>query len=102
MNLAARIDALDATPLQKKVWHELCRIPKGSTITYGELAKRVGKSRAIRAVANAVGKNPLAPMVPCHRVVRSDGTLGGYSAKGGIAAKRRLLRVEGAKIGLKK
>ncbi|MEN9413214.1 MAG: hypothetical protein RLZZ342_301 [Candidatus Parcubacteria bacterium] len=98
MNLAREIDALDATPLQKKVWHALCTIPRGSVLTYAQLARKVGKPRAVRAVANAVGKNPLAPHVPCHRVVRSDGTLGGYSAKGGIRTKRALLKKEGVSI----
>jgi methylated-DNA-[protein]-cysteine S-methyltransferase len=98
MNLAARIDALTATPFQKKVWHALCTIPRGSVRTYAELARAIGKPRAVRAVANAVGKNPLAPLVPCHRVVRSDGTLGGYSAKGGIKTKRALLKKEGVRM----
>ncbi|MCW1888477.1 MAG: MGMT family protein [Candidatus Moranbacteria bacterium] len=86
---------LPGTPFQKKVWEELARIPKGTVITYQELAKRIGKPKAYRAVANAVGKNPLAPTIPCHRVIRSDGTLGGYSAKGGIKQKKKLLELEG-------
>lgn len=98
MSLATRIDALRGTLLQKRVWHELCRIPRGSTITYTELAQRVGRPRAVRAVANAVGANPLAPQVPCHRVVRSDGSIGGYSAKGGIKTKRALLKKEGVRV----
>lgn len=84
------------TPFQQKVWRELTRIPKGSTITYKELAKRVGKPRAIRAVANAVGANKLLIKIPCHRVIRSDGSLGGYSGPGGIGAKRALLKKEKA------
>jgi methylated-DNA-[protein]-cysteine S-methyltransferase len=95
MDIAKRIDALEATPLQRKVWHALCTIPRGTVITYAALAKKVGKPCAVRAVASAVGKNPFAPMVPCHRVVRSDGTLGGYSAKGGVKTKRALLKKEG-------
>lgn len=98
MNLARQIDALEATALQKKVWHALCTIPRGEVITYAALAKKVGKPRAVRAVASAVGRNPLAPMVPCHRVVRSDGTLGGYSAKGGVKTKRALLKKEGVDV----
>ncbi|NBV76724.1 MGMT family protein [bacterium] len=89
-----QIDAAQGTPFQKKVWHELCRIKKGEVMTYTELARRIGKPRAIRAAANAVGVNPFAPQVPCHRVVRSDGKLGGYSAKGGIATKLKLLKQE--------
>jgi methylated-DNA-[protein]-cysteine S-methyltransferase len=87
---------LKGTPFQKKVWSELKKIPRGRVITYKELAKRIGKPRAIRAVANAVGANPCAPQIPCHRVVRSDGTLGGYSGKGGIKTKIKLLKKEGA------
>ena len=83
------------TPFQQKVWSELLNIPRGTTITYQELAKRIGKPKAVRAVANAVGKNPCAPDVPCHRVVRSDGSLGGYSAPGGIQKKISLLKKEG-------
>lgn len=90
-----KIDSADATPLQKAVWKELLKIKKGTVITYSELARRVGHPRAVRAVANAVGKNPFAPDVPCHRVVRSDGALGGYSAKGGIKTKQELLKKEG-------
>ncbi len=86
---------VSGTPFQKRVWEELTRIPKGSVITYQELAKRIGKPKAYRAVANAVGKNPLAPTIPCHRVIRSDGTIGGYSLKGGLEQKKRLLRKEG-------
>lgn len=97
MDIETRIERADATPLQKRVWLALTRIPRGSTVTYAALAKRVGKPRAVRAVASAVGKNPFAPLVPCHRVVRSDGTLGGYSAPGGIKKKRALLRGEGVR-----
>lgn len=94
--LLVKIEKAAGTKLQKAVWKELCNIPKGQVITYTELAKRIGKPRAVRAVANAVGRNPFAPEVPCHRVVHSDGTLGGYSAKGGVRAKRELLEKEGA------
>lgn len=98
MDIKTKIDAQRGTVLQKKVWHALCRIPKGKTVTYAQLAKMIGKPRAVRAVASAVGKNPLAPIVPCHRVVRSDGGLGGYSGKGGLKAKRALLKKEGVEI----
>lgn len=91
------VEKLKGTVFQKKVWKELLRIPKGKTITYTELAKKIDKPRAVRAVANAVGANPCAPHIPCHRVVRSDGSLGGYSAKGGIKTKRALLIKEGVK-----
>lgn len=93
--LLVKIKNANATPLQKSVWRELCIIKKGTVITYAELARRVGRPNAVRAVANAVGKNPFAPTVPCHRVIRSDGTLGGYSAKGGMMTKKKLLKQEG-------
>jgi methylated-DNA-[protein]-cysteine S-methyltransferase len=83
------------TPFQKSVWAEIARIPKGKVITYKELAIRIGKPKAVRAVANAVGANPNPITVPCHRVVRSDGTLGGYSGPGGARAKKKLLAKEG-------
>jgi len=95
MQMYKKIESAVGTPLQKAVWRELLNIKKGTVITYKELARRVGRPVAVRAVANAVGKNPFAPEVPCHRVVRGDGTLGGYSAKGGVAKKRALLRSEG-------
>jgi methylated-DNA-[protein]-cysteine S-methyltransferase len=84
------------TPLQQKVWQELLRIPKGQVVTYAWLAKKVGKPKAVRAVANAVAANPLPIEIPCHRVVRSDGELGGYSGPGGAEGKRKLLKKEGA------
>ena len=89
------INKLKGTGFQKKVWVALTKIPKGRTITYKELAKKIGKPKAVRAVANAVGANPCAPMIPCHRVIRSDGTLGGYSGHGGIKTKLKLLVTEG-------
>ncbi len=93
--LLKNIDAAEATRFQKRVWAALCKIPKGTTVTYAELARKIGKPKAVRAVANAVGANPFAPTVPCHRVVRSDGKLGGYSGKGGIKTKIKLLKSEG-------
>ena len=85
---------LTGTNFQLKVWNYLKRIPKGKVKSYLEVAKAIGKPKAIRAVANAVGKNPFPPKIPCHRVIRSDGNLGGYSGKGGIKEKRRLLASE--------
>lgn len=90
-----KIEDSEATDFQKSVWRALCTIPKGSVVTYTELAAMVGRPSAARAVANACGKNPFAPDVPCHRVVRSDGGLGGYSGAGGIATKQKLLQQEG-------
>tara|TARA_Y100000996_G_scaffold154214_1_gene118769 strand:+ start:190 stop:489 length:300 start_codon:yes stop_codon:yes gene_type:complete len=82
------------TPFQIKVWNYLMKIPKGKVLTYKEVAKAIGKPKSYRAVANAIGKNPYPPKIPCHRVVRSDGGIGGYSGKGGIDQKKRLLRSE--------
>mgnify|MGYP002701193744 CR=1 FL=1 len=82
------------TQFQLKVWNYLKKIPKGTVKTYLEVAKAIGKPKAYRAVANAVGKNPYPLKIPCYRVIRSDGSIGGYSGKGGIIKKRRLLRSE--------
>ena len=68
---------LKGTKFQLKVWNYLKKIPRGKVKTYSEVAKSIGKPLAVRAVANAIGKNPLAPQIPCHRVIRSDGSLGG-------------------------
>jgi methylated-DNA-[protein]-cysteine S-methyltransferase len=83
---------LDGTPFQREVWAELTRIPYGETISYGELAHRVGRPRGPRAVGQANGRNPIAIIVPCHRVVASNG-IGGYG--GGLNCKRALLALEG-------
>ena len=92
------IEKLKGTDFQKKVWRALLEIPRGSTVTYKNLAKRIGKPLAVRAVANAVGANPLIITIPCHRVIGSDGSIGGYSGRGGIKTKRALLIKEGVKI----
>ncbi|CAJ0928525.1 unnamed protein product, partial [Mesorhabditis belari] len=84
----------EGTNCQKDVWNELIRIPIGTTITYTELAKRIGRPKAVRAVANACGRNRIAILVPCHRVVASNGKLGGYSCPLGISMKQRLLEAE--------
>ena len=83
---------LRGTAFQQRVWRELQRIPRGETITYAELATRIGSPTAVRAVGTACGANPVAMVVPCHRVVRADGTLGGYAW--GVYRKERLLRDE--------
>ena len=88
------IDCLNGTKFQKKVWLELSKIPKGETRTDKEIAIAIGRPLAVRAVANACGKNPHPIKIPCHRVIRTDGSLGGYSGKGGIKTKMRLLRSE--------
>ncbi|MEO7825005.1 MAG: methylated-DNA--[protein]-cysteine S-methyltransferase [Paraperlucidibaca sp.] len=84
--------ALPGTAFQQAVWQALCRIPRGQTISYKALAEAAGRPRAIRAAASACGANPIALVVPCHRVIASDGGLGGY--KWGIAHKAELLRRE--------
>ncbi len=83
------------TKFQRKVWNYLKTIKKGSVTTYKQVAIAINRPKSARAVANAVGKNPLAPKIPCHRVVKSDGSLGGYSGKGGIKTKKKLLKKEG-------
>ena len=86
---------LQGTEFQIKVWKAISNIPKGKILTYKELAKTIGKPKAARAIANACGKNPYPIKIPCHRVIRSDGSLGGYSGKGGIKTKKLLLKREG-------
>ena len=85
---------LKGTKFQLKVWNYLKKIPKGKVKTYLEVAKAIGKPKSFRAVANAAGKNPYPPKIPCHRVIRSDDRLGGYSGKGGTQQKRLLLKSE--------
>jgi methylated-DNA-[protein]-cysteine S-methyltransferase len=78
----------------QKTWIACSKIPIGETLTYKELAKKIGRPKAWRAVANALAKNPFAPIVPCHRVICSNGKLGGYSGPGGLKTKKRLLEKE--------
>ena len=85
---------ISGTPFQLKVWNYLKKIRKGEVKTYLDVAKAIGKPKAFRAVANAIANNPYPPKIPCHRVIRSDGRLGGYSGKGGSNEKRRLLKSE--------
>ena len=89
---------IKGTEFQIKVWNYLKKIPKGSVKTYKDVAIALNQPKAARAVANACAKNPYAPKIPCHRVIRSDGALGGYSGKGGVKQKLRLLRSEKVKI----
>ena len=83
------------TKFQKKVWNYLKTIRKGTVKTYKQVAIGINRPKSARAVANAVGKNPFPPKIPCHRVIRSDGSLGGYSGKGGVKTKKLLLKKEG-------
>ncbi len=84
---------LNGTPFQQSVWKELLKIPSGITRSYAEIARSIGKPKSTRAVAQACGANPVPVLVPCHRVIRNDGSLGGYT--GGIHIKLALLRAEG-------
>lgn len=86
--------APEGTPFQRTVWNTLTSIPYGSTISYAELAKRVGSPNSTRAVGAANGRNPLPIVLPCHRVIGSDGSLTGFG--GGLPTKEYLLRLEGA------
>ena len=83
---------LRGTPFQRLVWEALCRVPYGKTLSYGELARSIGRPRAARAVGHAIGSNPVSIAVPCHRVVGADGSLTGYG--GGLLRKDALLRLE--------
>jgi methylated-DNA-[protein]-cysteine S-methyltransferase len=80
------------TPFQQQVWRELQKIPFGTTCSYGDIARHIKNPRAVRAVGGANGKNPLCIVIPCHRVIATDGSIGGYS--GGLAMKRKLLALE--------
>ena len=84
---------LVGTDFQVRAWRALCRIPFGKTISYGQQASNIKKPKAFRAVGSANGKNPIPIIVPCHRVVASDGSLGGYSL--GLKMKKQLLALEG-------
>jgi methylated-DNA-[protein]-cysteine S-methyltransferase len=101
--LGGQIDALDdlpvdggGTPFQRRVWAALRRIPAGTTTSYGALARRLGMPTATRAVGRANAQNPISVVVPCHRVIGSDGSLTGYG--GGLERKRWLLEHEGVQL----
>jgi len=83
---------MDGTDFQKKVWSELAKIPYGKTCSYRDVAKEIKNDKAVRAVGTANGRNPIAIIVPCHRVIAADGTLGGYG--GGLDNKTKLLDIE--------
>jgi len=84
--------APEGTPFQREVWSALLAIPYGETVSYGELARRLGRPNASRAVGAANGRNPIPIIIPCHRVIGADGSLTGFG--GGLAIKRRLLELE--------
>ena len=86
---------LKGTKFQVKIWKFLKKIHPGKVMTYKEIAVFLNMPNAARAVANACAKNPFPPSIPCHRVIRSDGKLGGYSGPGGLKTKKKLLKKEG-------
>jgi methylated-DNA-[protein]-cysteine S-methyltransferase len=90
------VDLLHVTPFQRSVLEAARSVPRGQVATYGDIGRRIGRPGAARAVGQALGSNPVPIVVPCHRVLASDGTLGGYSGRGGLRTKRRLLTLEGA------
>ncbi len=95
-DLPVDLDAL--TDFQREVLDATARIPRGQVTTYGEIARRIGRPRAARAVGQALGRNPVPIVIPCHRVIAGDGTLGGYSGGGGLQSKTHLLQLEGAQL----
>jgi O-6-methylguanine DNA methyltransferase len=90
-----KLDLSSGTPFEQKVWKKMLQIPYGKTISYKKLAQMIGNSKKARAVGNACAKNPVSIVVPCHRITKSDGGLGGYG--GGIERKKRLLSIESDK-----
>ncbi len=96
VNFPDRLDLSGATAFQRKVWETTRLIPYGETRSYAWVAKQIKQPRALRAVGQALGRNPLPIIVPCHRVVASNGKLGGFT--GGIEVKKRLLYLEGAAV----
>ena len=85
---------IKGTDFQVSVWKEIAKIPYGEIRTYKDIANAIGKPNSSRAVANACGKNPYPLIIPCHRVIRTDGNLGGYSGVGGLKTKKKLLEQE--------
>lgn len=93
------LDLEAVPPFHQRVYAVARAIPPGETITYGELARQLGEPGAARAVGQALGANPFAPVVPCHRILAADGRSGGFSASGGVSTKLRLLEIEKARFG---
>jgi methylated-DNA-[protein]-cysteine S-methyltransferase len=96
---SVRLDMGGVPPFHRRVYETARSIPVGETMTYGELAAEVGSPGAARAVGQALGRNPFAIVVPCHRVTAAGGRLGGFAAPGGATTKRRLLELEGTAVG---
>ncbi len=93
------LDWADLPPFHRKVYEVTRAIPPGEVLTYGEVARRVGEPGAARAVGQALGHNPFAPVIPCHRVLAAGGRSGGFSAEGGAMTKLRMLEIEKARFG---
>lgn len=89
------MDWSSLTPFEQKVLRAAARIPYGSVDTYGGLARKIGLPRSARAVGNALGRNPFPLFIPCHRIIKGDGSIGGFSGIAGVPLKKRLLRLEG-------
>jgi methylated-DNA-[protein]-cysteine S-methyltransferase len=95
----AVLDWRGVPEFHRRVYEAALAIPPGRTLTYGEVAQQLGEPGAARAVGQALGKNPFAPIVPCHRVLAAGGRAGGFSAPGGTATKLKMLEIEGARVG---
>jgi methylated-DNA-[protein]-cysteine S-methyltransferase len=93
------IDLTGISPFYRNVYETACAVPWGRTASYGEIARRAGFAGAARAVGQAMSRNPLPLIIPCHRILASGGRLGGFSAYGGAASKQRLLALEGHRLG---
>jgi len=100
--LRCAIDWSSLSPFQRKVFKVAMKVPYGTIETYGNLAKKAGCPNGSRAVGRALSRNPFSLVIPCHRIIRGDGTLGGFSAVGGIKLKRKLLKLEGVNQKFKK
>jgi methylated-DNA-[protein]-cysteine S-methyltransferase len=97
-NIDIPIDISQLTNFQQQVLFATLQIPRGKIATYMDIARRIGNPKAVRAVGQALGRNPVPIVIPCHRVIASNGSLGGYSGGGGLETKARLLQLEGARL----
>lgn len=94
-----RVDLAGLTPFQQSVLRAVARVPRGEVATYAEIARRIDRPKAARAVGQALRRNPIPIVIPCHRVLASNGGLGGYTGRGGVRTKRQLLSLEGVELG---
>jgi methylated-DNA-[protein]-cysteine S-methyltransferase len=94
-----RVDLAGLTPFQQRVLMAVAGVPRGMVATYAEIARRIDRPNAARAVGQALRRNPIPIVIPCHRVLASDGGLGGYTGRGGLRTKRQLLSLEGVELG---